>query len=824
MNTVFAGEHALPGQLGHFFVILAFVFSLLGSIAYAISVRQKDEQLSNPYFRIGRLSFFVMGMSVIGIIVTLFSIIYNHQFEYYYAWRHASKALPTHYMLSCFWEGQEGSFLLWMFWQLVMGAIIVWKDRKWEASVMAILLFSQFFMASMLLGVFIKLPNLFFWTPDFLHLFSYRIGSNPFQLLRWEMANAPIFQQANYMDFVKDGNGLNPLLQNYWMVIHPPVLFLGFASTIVPAAYAMAGFWKKEYDAWTKPAFSWSLFSGGVLSLGIMMGAAWAYEALTFGGYWAWDPVENASLMPWLTLLAGIHTLIAYRHTKHALMATFLFFVGTFVLVLYASFLTRSGILGETSVHAFTDLGLGGQLVFFILAFFIPFIWMSIKHWKGVAAVSAQKEEAIWSREFWLFIGSLVLLVSVIQVTFTTSIPVFNKVFGTKLAPPVNAVEHYNKIQVWVGILLGILSASVQFLRYKQSEWKQFLKSISWMALLSVLMTAFCVYVFRFNKASYWVFFFAGFFAITANLQYLITKVKTKFISWGGSLSHIGFGMMLVGILISSFNQRVVSINQSGIDPGEGFDEKAKMENILLYKNVPVMMSGYEVTYLGDSTVEPNIYYKVHYVKRDKDGKITEEFFLHPNAQINPKMGLISSPDTRHYITHDVYTHITSVPDNSKDKQTLDSKDFSFHQVKAGDTIQGKDCKVVFKGIAENVERKDVALMKEDIAVSARFEVIGTNRTYPAEALYIIRNKTSLPIAGRVDDLGVQLFVNQIMPDKQLFDIAFGEHKPAPEYVVMKALDFPYINVLWMGVIVLVVGFSFSLVKRIRKNSQPSEA
>ena len=112
--------------------------------------------------------------------------------------------------------------------------------------------------------------------------------------------------------------GLNQLLQNYWMVIHPPILFLGFASTIVPFAYAVAGLWKKDYSSWTKQVMPWALFSAAILGLGIMMGARWAYESLNFGGYWAWDPVENASMVPWLVLVAGIHTMLIYNSTGHS--------------------------------------------------------------------------------------------------------------------------------------------------------------------------------------------------------------------------------------------------------------------------------------------------------------------------------------------------------------------------------------------------------------------------------------------------------------------------------------------------------------------------
>src|SRR5258706_1815373 len=153
------------------------------------------------------------------------------------------------------------------------------------------------------------------------------------------------------------------------MLIHPPVLFMGFASTIVPFAFVIAGLWTKKFSEWTKAALPWALFSAAGLGVGIMMGARWAYESLTFGGYWAWDPVENASLVPWLVMIAGIHTLLIYNHTGYSLRSTYMFFLLSFGFSLYSTFLTRSGILGETSVHAFTDLGMNVQLYLLLYLF-----------------------------------------------------------------------------------------------------------------------------------------------------------------------------------------------------------------------------------------------------------------------------------------------------------------------------------------------------------------------------------------------------------------------------------------------------------------------
>src|SRR5699024_9714717 len=223
----------------------------------------------------------------------------------------------------------------------------------------------QVFLASMLLGI---------------EVFGTRIGSSPFILLR-EALDAPIFSDPNYLSMIADGNGLNPLLQNYWMVIHPPTLFLGFASMIVPFGFAAAGLWTRRYKEWMKPGLPWALFAVMVLGAGIIMGSFWAYEALNFGGFWAWDPVENASIIPWFTLIAAVHVLIAYKSSGHSYFTAALLVMISFVLVIYASFLTRSGILGETSVHSFTDLGMFWQLVLFNLIFFGLMIWALVARW-----------------------------------------------------------------------------------------------------------------------------------------------------------------------------------------------------------------------------------------------------------------------------------------------------------------------------------------------------------------------------------------------------------------------------------------------------------
>jgi len=283
MTTDFKGEHLLPGQIGQIFVVLSFGSALLSFLSYYYATTAKDGKNDSWQF-LGRIGFFLNSVSVLGIGTCLFYILYQHYFEYHYAWAYTQRSLPVYYLVSGFWNGQEGGFLLWTFWQAVLGNILIWRARSWERPVMTVIALSQVVLATMVLGI---------------DVINVRLGSSPFLLLREAMdlrESAPIFRTNpemyhNYLNYITDGQGMNPSLQNYWMVIHPPTLFLGLAAVVVPFAYAVAGLWEKKYAEWIKPAIPYTLFAAMVLGTGIIMGSFWAYESLNFGGFWAWDPI-----------------------------------------------------------------------------------------------------------------------------------------------------------------------------------------------------------------------------------------------------------------------------------------------------------------------------------------------------------------------------------------------------------------------------------------------------------------------------------------------------------------------------------------------------
>jgi len=329
-SVQYIGEQLLPGRIGHFAIILGFVAALLAGLSYFMAVQRRTAPDGKGWLAIGRGAFVLHGLSILGVIGIIFYLMVQQRYEYQYVWAHVSEDLPFKYIFSAFWEGQEGSFLLWMFWHIVLGMLLIFKAGEWEAPTLAVVAVIQAILGSMILGIYLG------WGAD-----APKIGSNPLLLLR-ETMDAPIFNNSDYLKLIK-GNGLNPLLQNYWMTIHPPTLFLGFASTTIPFAFAVAGLWERKHQEWLAPALPWALFSGAILGTGILMGGAWAYEALSFGGYWAWDPVENMSLVPWLVLIAGIHANLIAKQTGHSIKSTYIFYLLAFILIVYSTFLTRSG-------------------------------------------------------------------------------------------------------------------------------------------------------------------------------------------------------------------------------------------------------------------------------------------------------------------------------------------------------------------------------------------------------------------------------------------------------------------------------------------------
>jgi cytochrome c-type biogenesis protein CcmF len=421
----------------------------------------------------------------------------------------------------------------------------------------------------------------------------------------------------------------------------------------VPFCYALAALMKGSYTDWMKPVWPWMLATLSFLGTGILLGGAWAYVSLTFGGFWAWDPVENSSLIPWMTLMAALHFMIIARKQHFALLAAFIFSMLSYILVLYATYLTRSGVLADTSAHSFGDNGLALQLVLYILLFFILMVVMTgirLRH------INEKRRELLLSKEFWMFIGAVIIVLGAFQVLFTTSIPVFNKILGTEYAPPSNPTGFYNRWQMPFALLVAAFIAFGQFLNYDENDPPSFLKRLYIPFLLAALLVVPFTLTGVVTQLNFILFLFFILFAVISVMTNMLFQTS-KPRNWGALVTHFGFALFLLGILITFSNSKTITRNTYRFDLGS---EKSNRENLLLLKGDTLYMSGFYVTYV-DSHTEGNLTaYRVDFLKRKK-GRYNLEFTLHPSVNVNPRMGEVYNPDTRHFPGRDYYTYISSV-------------------------------------------------------------------------------------------------------------------------------------------------------------------
>ncbi len=833
--------HYFIGNLGHFFVIASLVASVVSAFAYWKNLYGNNE-VKQGWLANARAAFYLHSLFVLGIVVSLFVIIYQHYFEYHYAYSHSSLHLPGQYMVSCFWEGQEGSFLLWMFWQAILGIILIRTQREWEAPSMIEFALVQAFIASMILGVVI--PGI-----------DFKIGSSPFILLRDAMVD-PIFKMNP--DFIpKDGNGLNPLLQNYWMVIHPPTLFLGFALTLPPFAFCIAGLWQKKYTEWIKPALPWSLAGGAILGLGILMGGYWAYETLNFGGYWNWDPVENAVYVPWLILIAAIHLMMNYKASATALKSTMILVISVFILILYSTFLTRSGVLGDASVHSFTDLGLSGQLLIYLLFFTAFAIVLTAIRWKEIP--SMEKDASVYTREFWIFLGATVLCLMGFQVLVPTSIPVYNKFVGlfgihSNMAPPANQIEFYSKFQLWFGVAVALVSATGQFFWWKKLEKEELKKEFTMPFVYTMVIFAIIIAIAKVYQPSYLVLTLAGVYLIVSNAKVIMRVINVNPSLSGGGIAHVGVGLMLIGVLFSAGYSKVVSLNNNGLLLNKEMGTDFNRDNLLLFINEPKSMAGYEIEYRSENlelrnkngfvrkndilptndpykvvaykdilyqgkklynskdTIEvypENTYYEI---EMRKNGKVAAT--LYPRIQINPAIGgFLASPDIKRNFDRDIYTHVSATMNREEEAEWGKMEELT---VKIGHEFFVNDYVAVLREIKRIDEIEGLPLTAEDVAVKAKIEVKGEHESFYAEPIFLIKDKSQVGrIPSEINDLGVKITLLNIHPQTNEFSLGLNARQK--DWVVIKALEKPYINILWLGTGILMIGFGVAAVRRFKE-------
>ena len=822
------------GDLGHLFIIISFVASITATFGFFKLTTSPDLE-KNSWKNFSFSSFAIHGMAVIGVIICLYAIISGQYYEYHYAWSHSSKQLPTHYIISCFWEGQEGSFLLWIFWHVLIGVVLLFREKTWTGPVMTVVMVTQVFLTSMILGVV---------------LFNFKIGSSPFILLKDAMPNEQVFLENP--DFIpEDGQGLNPLLQNYWMVIHPPTLFLGFALSLVPFSYCITGLWQKAYKEWIKSALPWTLLTALVLGAGIMMGGYWAYETLNFGGYWNWDPVENAVLIPWLTLIGSLHLMLIARKKDKGILGTAISISLTFLLVLYSTYLTRSGDLGDTSVHSFTDLGLRLHLWIFGGTFFLGTAFLVFLRRKDLGSESSDKL-SFFDRELWIILGVLTLMLSALQVFAMTSLPVFNKLFGTNMAPPADQVTYYSNIQLWFATAVALLSGTGQFFYWQKTDKEKLWNNIILCAIISMLASSLLIY-FSIRNIKFYLLVLFSVYSVVSNAFIFINLFKNSPRLTGGSLAHIGMATMFIGIIYSAGYSNTISKNLNGRDISENEDTNT---SVLLEVDAPKKMRNYELVYKGrvyetktmprflsmdefyftendpfkviaardlvhkgdtfsrtGDTIEwypENTYFEVDFIENQKD-----TFKLYPRFQYNEQMGNAVSPDIKKYWERDIYTHVTAFRDPDRKEQWGQPKKL---QLAKGDTFFIKDRVAIFEStkIINDLSAFKVDISNpQDVAVETTIRILGKTKDFILRPMLIIKGGKIMSPYYDSGEMGVLMALEYINPENHSFTFSISTKNT--DYIALKVLEKPHINLLWFGTILVLIGFGVAYNRRTRE-------
>lgn len=815
------------GALGSFLILTAFVATILAGVVFTLNVRNE----SPIWKKVGRWSWWTATASTVaafGLLVYLFA---THQYQFAYVYQNSSNDLPTYFTISATWAGQEGSFLLWIVLTAVIGCVLMrWANKKgetialqrrreFEAPVMALMALANAFLLSMVVG---------------LKLGPINVGASPFVTLLEKFPDAPFLLAGGVP---VDGNGLNDLLQNYWMTIHPPTLFIGFAMMTVPFAFAIAALWTRRYTEWVRPAMPWMLAGILILGVGIMMGGYWAYVTLSFGGWWAWDPVENSSLVPWLFAVAALHAMLVQKRSASGHKSALLLSIAAFICVVYSTFLTRSGILGDVSVHSFVDLGLYSQLVLWIGTMAILGIGLFAYRYRELPSPPESPETL--SRENMIFTGALVLTLLAAVIIIGTSAPILGRLFRDN--PAAVAIEFYNIWTLPLSIVLALLAGLGQLFWWKKMSVddvnRALLKplGLSIVATVGVLLfTPFLqmtvnappAVINQIHEASvlnigFWeqygsslmilLLVFAAFFALFGNGAVLWRIARGNLRMAGGSLAHVGVALMLLGIVASGVFNRPLA-------DGEGANIGGSRDNFIIMAGQTKQVQSHTFTYLGHTPNERGrpVYHLDVTDHRGRTFRAAAEVYESRTGQ------WIQHPHVQPFLEEDLYM---AVFPNGMMQPAGGEEGPEEVVMRRGEVapLNNGTYALTFEDYDLNPdsERLDVPPEELEIAVGARLTLVhvATGETRHLTPIYGVTRDGSQHFAqNRVPEWGITIaFAGMQVENNAIRLMLDGATAQPDDWIVVQAYRKPLINLLWLGTFVLFAGVAVSIVRRAKE-------
>jgi cytochrome c-type biogenesis protein CcmF len=555
------------------------------------------------------------------------------------------------------------------------------------------------------------------------------------------------------------------------MAIHPPILFVGYAGLVIPFAYAIAALWKRDYSGWADVAWPWTLFSWLFLGAGIAIGAFWAYETLGWGGYWGWDPVENSSLAPWLTATALAHGLITQKSRGTLVRWNLSLAPITFALVLYATFLTRSGVLSESSVHSFTDTGLGPFLIGVVIAAVGVTLWLLATRFKEIPDPTLYEKYV--SRDFAMLLTVLVVLVMATVILVGTSTPLVTK---AGLRP-----DFYNATSSPLALVLAIILSFCPLLAWRESDLEKLARGLAVPALVGVVALVVGLLLGVTHPVSLSVVGF-GVFAAAINLAMIVRIYKAGIWKLGGYIAHIGVGLILVGIV--------------------GSAAYSQTEQLRLNEGQSGQVLGYTFTFKG------------LLMEAESDRAVLQlsatsgsESFLAEPVMIASRDGVVRNPYIQRHWNEDIYV--------APGDYTPEEMGGSTAQLAKGGTSQLGDFAVTFLGFAVGAHDQTSAT-----SVAAVLQVTGTKGSG------IISPTIAAGANGLEAGPAVKLPGSEVTVVLSALDASGGQitltfeglpgvmSLATPASASFEISRKPAINLLWLGTILLMAGTAIAVQRR----------
>lgn len=748
--------------------------AVASTIAFWLGMRRGEQ-----YLAVGRALFRVLTLLLIASASTLVMLILQHRFEFTYVQSYSSINLPLHLKIASMYSGQEGSFLLWTLLVAVIGVMLARysRQRGYEGAVMTF-----YGLILVFLGLLL-------------------VAKNPFAYV-WETYAADGIKEG----FIPaDGRGLNPLLHNAWITIHPPILFTGFASMSVSFAFAMAGLVRREYHQWIDVALPWTLAATAILGFGIMLGGFWAYETLGWGGFWGWDPVENSSLIPWLVSVALVHTMVVQKRTRGLVKTNMLLAVAAFVMVLYSTFLTRSGILGDTSVHSFVD---PGKFAFWILlAFMATFKILGIVMvlWRRRDMNINREEFSPSTREFMVSLGAALVMASAVMVTIGTSWPVILEIIGQpKVAV---ATTFYDKVHLVLVPIILVVNALSLLLQWRNTTRSVFKRNITIATVVSALLVIGSV-ASGVRDVAMLVLAASAWFSIVVNVQMGWRFVRASRAMLGAYVSHVGIGLLMLGVIATS-----------------GYTE---IHHVTLIEGTPVDVAGYSLTFTGRRQIERHFTDREKFeypVEISKNGSSTTVMPVLYWSDFNKRQAAFLEPGIRWGIANDLYI----APKATEREDVFHRRSIS----RQTPVVVPFDSSITLHLQQFTMPAMEPPAADGAMRMGALLSVATSNRRGDT-TIKVVTKISQTPtgmgfdpewttIPGTTIAVGLsEIRRDNADPSKSSADVVFRDTtKAMPQPRELFTVEFsvkPLIGLVWIGVITMVAGFGFSIVRYSRRS------